>query len=63
MFFFIIWIIPCAVAKNMATMIVARFFDGFSGAAFLSVAGGTVGDLFPKHKLALPMMIYTLSPL
>jgi MFS family permease len=44
-------------------MIVARFFDGFAGAAFLSVAGGTVGDLFNKDKLAAPMMIYTLSPL
>ncbi|KAF2205973.1 MFS general substrate transporter [Delitschia confertaspora ATCC 74209] len=62
LFFFVVWIIPCAVARNMATMIVSRFIDGFAGAAFLSVAGGTVGDLFPKHKLAAPMMLYTLSP-
>jgi len=43
-------------------MIVARFFNGLSGSAFLSVAGGTVGDLFARHELAAPMMLYTASP-
>jgi MFS family permease len=28
----------------------------------MSVAGGTVGDLFNVHELALPMMVYTASP-
>ena len=43
-------------------MLVGRFFDGVAGAAFLSVAGGTVGDLFSKEELIGPMMIYTASP-
>ncbi|KAJ9318965.1 hypothetical protein DTO271D3_553 [Paecilomyces variotii] len=60
--FFLIWLIPCAVAQNIQTMIVARFFNGLSGSAFLSVAGGTVGDLFARHELAAPMMLYTASP-
>jgi MFS family permease len=47
--FFLIWMIPCAVAQNMQTMLVARFLDGLAGSAFLSVAGGTVGDMFGKH--------------
>ena len=42
--FFLIWLIPCAVAKNVGTELVSRFVDGFAGSAFLSVAGGTVGD-------------------
>ena len=42
--FFLIWLIPCAVAKNVGTELVSRFIDGFAGSAFLSVAGGTVGD-------------------
>ncbi|KAF2814504.1 MFS general substrate transporter [Mytilinidion resinicola] len=62
LFFFVVFIIPSAVAQNLATIIVTRFLDGFAGAAFLSVAGGTVSDLFPKAKLAFPMMIYTLGP-
>ncbi|KAI9732784.1 MAG: hypothetical protein M1834_003722 [Cirrosporium novae-zelandiae] len=44
------------------TMLVARFLDGVSGSAFLSVAGGTIGDLFRKDELNLPMMIYSGSP-
>ncbi|KAH9810758.1 efflux pump atB-like [Teratosphaeria destructans] len=59
---FFIWLIPCAVANNIATMLVVRFFDGLAGSAFLSVAGGTVGDMFPKNELSAPMIIYTASP-
>ncbi|KAK3678613.1 hypothetical protein LTR78_001911 [Recurvomyces mirabilis] len=59
---YFIWLIPCAVAQNIQTMLVVRFLDGLAGSAFLSVAGGTVGDMFPKEKLSAPMMIYTASP-
>lgn len=59
---YLVWLIPCAVANNIATMLVARFFDGFAGSAFLSVAGGTVGDLFNKQDLSFPMLVYTASP-
>ena len=54
--------IPCALANNLATMLVSRFLDGLAGSAFLSVAGGTVGDTFPKEKLSMPMMIYSAAP-
>ncbi|KAF2117270.1 benomyl/methotrexate resistance protein [Lophiotrema nucula] len=60
--FFTIWLIPCAVAQNLQTMLVARFLDGLVGSAFLSVAGGTVGDCFAKHELSFPMMVYSAAP-
>ncbi|TVY81241.1 Efflux pump atB [Lachnellula suecica] len=59
---FVIWKIPCAVAQNIQTLLIARFFDGLAGSAFLSVAGGTVGDLFPAKQLQAPMMLFTISP-
>lgn len=59
---FLVWLIPCAIAQNMQTMLVARFFDGVAGSAFLSVAGGTVGDMFSRNELQTPMMIFTASP-
>lgn len=59
---FTIWLVPSAVARNIQTMLIVRFFDGLSGSAFLSVAGGTVGDLFTKEHLAAPMMIYSAAP-
>ncbi|KAK2740230.1 hypothetical protein FQN55_008956 [Onygenales sp. PD_40] len=60
--FFLIWLIPCAVAQNIQTMLIGRLFSGISGSAFLSVAGGTVGDMFARHELGAPMMIYAASP-
>jgi MFS family permease len=59
---FWIWLIPCAVSSNIQTMLVAHFFGGFAGSAFLSVSGGTIGDMFPPHELSAPMMIFTASP-
>ena len=59
---YLIWLIPCAVAQNTATMLISRFLDGLAGSAFLSVAGGTVGDMFPRERLSGPMMIYTAAP-
>ncbi|CAG8939254.1 unnamed protein product [Penicillium salamii] len=53
---------PLRVAQNAETLIIGRFFSGLAGSAFLSVAGGTVGDLFARHELAAPMMVYTASP-
>lgn len=50
------------MAKNIQTLLISRFLDGLSGSAFLSVAGGTVGDLFNRDQLQLPMLIYTASP-
>lgn len=60
--FFMVWLIPCAVAKNIGTELISRFIDGFAGSAFLSVAGGTVGDMFVRNELQAPMMIFTASP-
>lgn len=59
---FTVWLVPCAVAPNIQTLLVARFFDGLSGSAFLSVAGGTIGDMFAADELQAPMLIYTASP-
>ncbi|KAK6083201.1 major facilitator superfamily transporter [Seiridium cupressi] len=59
---FLVWIIPSAVARNAETMIVVRFFDGFAGSSFLSVAGGTVSDVFRRDAIQAPMTIISLSP-
>jgi multidrug resistance protein len=59
---YLIWLIPSAVAKNIETMIIARFFQGLSGSAFLSVSGGTVGDLFVRKEMQAPMAVFTLAP-
>ncbi|KAF2158780.1 hypothetical protein M409DRAFT_71474 [Zasmidium cellare ATCC 36951] len=57
---YIVWNIPCAVAPNIATELVGRWFSGMAGSAFLTVSGGVVGDLFAPRDLGPPMLIYTL---
>ena len=59
---FMITLVPCAVARDIQTELVFRFFNGFLGAAFLTVAGGTVGDMFDKASLQAPMVIFTSAP-
>ncbi|KAJ3561103.1 hypothetical protein NP233_g10402 [Leucocoprinus birnbaumii] len=49
-------------AVAFAPDIVFRLFTGLCGAAFLSVAGGSVTDLFSDREVATPMAIYTISP-
>lgn len=43
-------------------MLIARFFSGFSSSAFMTVAGGSIGDLFSHDGLQRPMMVYTATP-
>src|SRR3954462_13154807 len=62
MFLFLLFLVPCAVAQNIQTMLIGRFLDGIAGSAFLSVAAGTVADLFVPAQIQKPMMVYTLSP-
>ena len=59
---FILFLIPCAAATNIQTLLIARFLNGFAGSAFLSVAGGSVGDMWAGRDLGGPMMLYTASP-
>ncbi|TFY76597.1 hypothetical protein EWM64_g7414 [Hericium alpestre] len=60
LFFSFSW--PVAFAPNIAVYLVFRFLTGCCGATFLSVAGGSVSDMFPNNKVATPMAVYTISP-
>ncbi|KKZ63629.1 hypothetical protein EMCG_02070 [[Emmonsia] crescens] len=55
-------LIPCATAQNIETMLIGRFFSGFSSSAYMTVAGGSIGDLFSHDGLQRPMMVYTATP-
>ncbi|KAK1447551.1 hypothetical protein CMEL01_09390 [Colletotrichum melonis] len=59
---FILSTIPSAVAKNIQTILVTRFFSGAFGGTFLSVSGGTVGDIFLPHQIQHPMSLVSLVP-
>ncbi|KIK59727.1 hypothetical protein GYMLUDRAFT_44161 [Collybiopsis luxurians FD-317 M1] len=51
-----------AFAPDIAVHLVFRFLSGLSGSSFLSVAGGTVSDLFENRQVGTPMALYVLFP-
>ncbi|SJL02662.1 related to multidrug resistant protein [Armillaria ostoyae] len=60
--FFFVFSWPIAFAPNIEVYLIFRFVTGFCGSAFLSVAGGSVSDLFDNATVANPMAFYTISP-
>lgn len=60
LFFVFSW--PVTFAPNISVYFIFRFITGFCGSAFLSVAGGSVSDLFSNESVANPMALYTISP-
>lgn len=59
---FLIFTFPVAFAPNITVFLIFRLLTGFCGSAFLSVAGGSVSDLFPDSRVVNPMGLYTASP-
>lgn len=59
---FVLLGLPVSFANNAAVFFIFRFLTGFCGSAFLSVAGGTVSDVYSAKDLFVPMSIYTNSP-
>ncbi|KAI9451097.1 MFS general substrate transporter [Russula earlei] len=53
---------PVAFAPNISVYLIFRFISGYCGAAFLSVAGGSVSDMFSNAQVATPMAVYTICP-
>lgn len=47
---------------NFPGLLVGRFIQGVAGSAFLSVAGGSVSDLWAGPKVGRPMAIYSAAP-
>ncbi|KAJ7708906.1 MFS polyamine transporter [Mycena rosella] len=52
-----------AMAKNIQTVIVARFIQGSFGSTWATMVGGTIADLWMPHERGLPMSIFSLAAL
>lgn len=63
MLFFILLILPCSLAPNMETIIVARFFGAVAGAAMIANAPGTVGDIISDKYRATAFSIWSIGPM
>ncbi|KAK5726253.1 Synaptic vesicle transporter SVOP [Elasticomyces elasticus] len=60
--FALIFIIPCAVAKNIGTLLVCRFIDGIAFSAPMTLVGGTLADLWRSEERGVPMAVFSAAP-
>ncbi|KAL2259575.1 hypothetical protein VTK26DRAFT_6702 [Humicola hyalothermophila] len=58
----VIFIIPCAVAKNFGTLIVCRAIDGIAFSAPMTLVGGTLADLWRNEERGVPMAAFSAAP-
>ncbi|KAH8898246.1 MFS general substrate transporter, partial [Thozetella sp. PMI_491] len=61
--FFCLWQIGCALAPNLPSLIVFRFFSGIGGAGCLTLGAGVIADVFRADERGFAIGIYTLGPL
>ncbi|KAK9387318.1 major facilitator superfamily domain-containing protein [Lipomyces mesembrius] len=58
----VIFIIPCAVAQNIATLLVCRLFDGIAFLAPMTIVGGTLADLWSDEERGIAMATFSAAP-
>ena len=57
-----IFVIPCAVSQNIATLIVCRAIDGIAFSAPMTLVGGTLADLWKNEERGVPMAAFSAAP-
>ena len=59
---YVIFNIPCALAKNIGTLLVCRFFCGFFASVSLTLAGGSISDLFSARERGTAIAFFAAAP-
>ncbi|GAB5592809.1 Synaptic vesicle transporter SVOP [Umbelopsis nana] len=60
--FAVVFIIPCAVAQNIGTLLVCRFIDGIAFSAPMTLVGGSLADLWKTEERGVPMAAFSAAP-
>ncbi|KAK5990042.1 Major facilitator superfamily multidrug transporter NAG3 [Cladobotryum mycophilum] len=58
----VVFVIPCAVSKNIGTLIVCRAIDGIAFSAPMTLVGGTLADLWRNEERGVPMAAFSAAP-
>ncbi|WVQ94617.1 hypothetical protein IAU59_001697 [Kwoniella sp. CBS 9459] len=61
-FVYIIFNIPCALAPNIGCLLASRFICGFFGSAPLTLAGGTIADIWGPEERGFAIAIFAAAP-
>ncbi len=60
---FVVFSAACAVAPNLAALVVFRLFAGLAGSCPLALSAGTIADVIPYEKRGKAMAAWTFGPL
>ncbi|KAK9452920.1 major facilitator superfamily domain-containing protein [Dipodascopsis uninucleata] len=60
--FALVFIVPCAVAQNIATLLVARLIDGIAFSAPMTLVGGTLADMWRDEERGVAMATFSAAP-
>ncbi|KAH8687158.1 multidrug resistant protein [Tricladium varicosporioides] len=58
----VIFIIPCALAPNIQTLLVCRAIDGIAFSAPMTLVGGTLADLWKTEERGVAMAAFSAAP-
>ncbi|TGJ79214.1 hypothetical protein E0Z10_g9551 [Xylaria hypoxylon] len=61
MFGFSIFTISCAVAKDLQTLLICRFFAGFFGASPLTIVGAVFSDMFNNATRGIAITTFSMG--
>ncbi|KAF2276396.1 MFS general substrate transporter [Westerdykella ornata] len=62
-FLFIVLVIPAALAQDLATILVVRFFGAIAGAALITNSPGSVTDIVTDEYRALAFSLWSIGPM
>ncbi|KAJ5092024.1 hypothetical protein NUU61_006894 [Penicillium alfredii] len=60
---YVIFTVACAVAPEVGSLIVFRFFAGCAGSCPLTIGAGSIADMFVQEKRGSAMAAWALGPL
>uniref|UniRef100_A0A060T6E5 ARAD1B15224p n=1 Tax=Blastobotrys adeninivorans TaxID=409370 RepID=A0A060T6E5_BLAAD len=62
MFFAVVFIVPCAVARNIGTLLVCRLIDGIAFSAPMTLIGGSLADMWVNEERGIAMSVFSAAP-
>ncbi|THH29580.1 hypothetical protein EUX98_g4603 [Antrodiella citrinella] len=61
-FIYVIFNIPCAVAPNIQTLLICRFFCGVFSSAPFAIAGGAIADIWDNDERGFAIALFAAAP-
>ncbi|VTT64161.1 unnamed protein product [Fusarium fujikuroi] len=58
----VIFIVPCAVAQNIETLLVCRAIDGIAMSVPVANIGGSLADMWRPEERGIPMTAFSAAP-